>query len=90
MIKWTTKNGKEIPVSDMELSHIKNTIAMLKRSKSEHKAIPLWITIFEKELKRRANPTDIKLNGEIAQMFVDMMEEQEFYPEDHYHHWHDL
>jgi len=32
---WTMKNGREIEVTDMETSHIINTIAMLKRRLSE-------------------------------------------------------
>ena len=32
---WTTKNGEEIKISDMEISHIKNCIKMLERDAIE-------------------------------------------------------
>ena len=69
------KYGRQIPISGMELSHVKNTIRMLKRSESKHEAIPLWIEIFEKELKRRKKPRDFELVGEMAQLHNQMMED---------------
>ena len=30
-LMWKTREGKEIPVKDMATSHIKNSLAMLKR-----------------------------------------------------------
>jgi hypothetical protein len=32
---WTTKNGDRLKIEQMETSHIKNTIAMLKRKDDE-------------------------------------------------------
>lgn len=32
---WTTKNGDRLKIEQMETSHIKNTIAMLKRKNNE-------------------------------------------------------
>jgi len=31
-MKWKTKDGREIEISNMETSHIENTLAMLKRN----------------------------------------------------------
>jgi hypothetical protein len=44
---WTTQNGREIPIKDMETEHIINTIRMLKRngySEHDHRAA-LWINL---------------------------------------------
>ena len=49
-------------------------------------ALNTWITIFEKELKRRTSPHHVELHGEMAQLFNNMMDEDEqdeFNPFDH-------
>lgn len=33
---WETKDGKRLNIKDMETSHIKNCIAMLKREMPDH------------------------------------------------------
>ena len=47
--KWTTKNGKEILIADMDTGHIKNCIRMCRRKGFEER----YIYLFEEELKRR-------------------------------------
>lgn len=49
---WTTNNGEQIPVEGMATSHIKNTIAYIKRVDSIDMYLP-WIRVFEAELTRR-------------------------------------
>lgn len=57
---WETREGKKIPVSKMENSHLKNTIRYLERrenqlAKEEEQVICLhWINIFKCELKFRS------------------------------------
>lgn len=31
-IIWTTREGKEIPIKDMDVNHLLNTIAMIERN----------------------------------------------------------
>lgn len=49
---WTTRDGQRIAVEDMTDSHIRNTIAYLKRNDVYDIYLP-WITRMQKELKRR-------------------------------------
>ena len=46
---WTTRDGRELDIRDMETSHIKFSMAKCKRDNWRLKAIPY----FEEELKRR-------------------------------------
>jgi len=49
---WVTREGKELKISEMETSHIKNCIAFIKRNDSDD-MYHCYIPVFEKELKRR-------------------------------------
>ena len=49
---WTTKDGTQIPVEDMTTSHIRNTIAFIKRTDQTDMYLP-WVEVFEEELERR-------------------------------------
>lgn len=50
---WTTRDGRRIAVEDMTDSHIRNTIAYLKRNDVCDIYLP-WITRMRRELERRA------------------------------------
>ena len=49
---WTTRDGSKIPVENMTTSHIKNTIAHIKRIDKIDFLEP-WVRVFKEELKRR-------------------------------------
>ena len=51
---WQMKNGKRIHVSKMTISHLKNTINMLKNKSNAQKYQP-WIDTLQKELDNRKN-----------------------------------
>lgn len=53
---WRTKDGREIPVIEMDDSHLLNTIAMLSRKllDTTHPALcQRWITVLNQEDQRR-------------------------------------
>lgn len=52
---WTTKDGTEIPISEMTTSHIKNCIRMLNNVENADG----WIEVFKKELSRRIDNKDM-------------------------------
>ena len=49
---WTTKDGREIPITEMSDGHIRNVLAMLERNNVCDIYMP-WICRFKKELSRR-------------------------------------
>lgn len=53
---WETKDGEKVRVEDMTDSHLRNTIAFLKREDEVDILLP-WINRLERELDRREAPT---------------------------------
>ncbi len=49
---WIMRSGKKIRVSDMETSHIENSLNMIKRKKATSTSL-IFVKIFEDELKSR-------------------------------------
>lgn len=53
---WVTRDNREIPLSEMQDSHIRNTIAFLSRSDDWPKDnAAFWIERFREELRRRGH-----------------------------------
>jgi ribosomal protein L20 len=50
---WTTKAGNSILISDMESSHLSNTIKHLERKTLSNLAINEWLDVFTVEIKNR-------------------------------------
>ena len=48
---WVTKDNRELKISEMQTTHIKNCINFIKRNDDEMYAC--YIPVFEAELKRR-------------------------------------
>jgi len=63
---WKMRNGKLISVDDMDINHLRNALKMIIRNRE--KALKL----FEAKSK-----VEFKLNGDMAQLFNDDMEQYE-------------
>lgn len=55
---WTTRDGESMLISGMKIGHIKNTLALLKRTNTPQEikdGVPhsIWMEVFEKELQYR-------------------------------------
>ena len=46
---WISREGKEVPITQMTDSHLDNLIAFLKRKNDGSKAIETWLNILQKE-----------------------------------------
>ena len=61
-MKWTTKNGEELDIREMETSHILNCLSFLERQKfvtlttGREVLAKKYKVEFNKELKKRGNP----------------------------------
>jgi fatty acid-binding protein DegV len=52
-LHWTTKDGKRLLISNMEDSHILNTINHLKSKTESNLAVDEWLDVFSAEIKNR-------------------------------------
>lgn len=50
---WTTKDGRQLKICDMNTEHIENTLAFIKRDSLREDLFFPFISVFEKELKTR-------------------------------------
>ena len=60
------KNGQQISVDDMDINHLRNTLKMILRNRDKAKS-----------QVQTNSKVDFKLNGDIAQSFIDDMEDAE-------------
>jgi hypothetical protein len=51
---WKTWNGRVLKLTDMEDSHLVNTLKMLRKTAHPHTAA--WVVAFAQEIKRRNLP----------------------------------
>ena len=70
-MKWTTKNGKKIAISDMDDNHARNCINMLVRNNSPQAVLFLICEANEarKQKRRKESQYPFELNGDMAQQF---------------------
>lgn len=62
LVYWRMRNGKLISVDDMDINHLRNVLKMIIRN--NHKV----------QTSRTKHKVEFKLNGDIAQSFIDDME----------------
>jgi len=75
-MKWTTQDGKEMEVSDMDDNHAQNSINMLIRKSSPQAILEMICEANEARKKAREERKSKRrfsgLNGDMAQQFNDM------------------
>ena len=75
-MKWTTQDGKEMQISDMDDSHAQNSINMLIRKSSPQDILEMICEANEarkQALKKRKSEKRFSgLNGDMAQQFIDI------------------
>jgi len=60
---WTTKDGKQIDVMEMDINHLRNVVKLFITHIERLKAI--------KEARQRQLARPFQMNGEIAQSMID-------------------
>ena len=84
-MKWKTREGKEINVSDMTPSHAENCILMLIRNNGPRIVLESILYAHEKYSEKSIRADEVILNGDMAQDFNDMMDDSfDDYPMDPY------
>lgn len=63
-VYWKMRNGRLISVDDMDINHLRNVLKMIIRNR-------------EKALQQAKPKVEFKLNGDIAQSFINDMEQYE-------------
>jgi ACT domain-containing protein len=63
IVYWTTKDGQKIDIMTMDINHLRNVLKMIVKNSNKHKVQVLTIK------------QEIKLNGDIANMFNNDMED---------------
>jgi hypothetical protein len=75
-MKWTTQDGKEMEVSDMDDSHAQNSINMLIKKSSPQAILEMICEANEARKQARKERKSKRrfsgLNGDMAQQFNDM------------------
>ena len=62
---WKMRNGELISVDEMDINHLRNVLKMIIRNR-------------EKALQQAKPKVEFKLNGDIAQSFINDMQDAEF------------
>jgi hypothetical protein len=63
IVYWTTKDGQKIDIMTMDINHLRNVLKMIVKNSNKHK-----VQVLTKK-------QEIKLNGDIANMFNNDMED---------------
>jgi hypothetical protein len=76
-MKWTTADGRELEVWDMDDKHVKNVINQIRRKAGDRDLLTLILRgmdYYKKEAEKAKKKRKITINGEIAQEFADNYE----------------
>jgi hypothetical protein len=76
-MKWTTKNGESIEVSDMYNEHVERVLLMLIKNNGPHKILEA-VLYAKKICDEKEESKEVTLNGDMAQAFNDSYEENEY------------
>jgi hypothetical protein len=63
IVYWTTKDGQKIDIMTMDINHLRNVLKMIVKNSNKHK-----VQVLTKK-------QEFKLNGDIANMFNNDMED---------------
>lgn len=63
---WVTADGRHIPIREMELDHLRNTIRYIERGGNAYGLADQYLKKLQKELDRRSiEPTPVPTRGNV-------------------------
>jgi hypothetical protein len=69
IVYWKQKDGKLVSVDDMDTNHLKNVLKMIVKNSNKHRKLM--------EISPEKSFEEIKLNGDMANVFNDDIENYE-------------
>jgi hypothetical protein len=69
-VYWKQKNGNLISIDDMDINHLRNVLKMIVKNSNKHRKLM--------EISPEKSFEEIKLNGDMANVFNDDIENYEY------------